>query len=67
MNRGGRGGEKSLLCDPGSKLRLGGSENRRAKIINGMEKEKDKKKGCDDSDMCDDSDPCAENELNDLI
>ena len=33
-----RGGEKSLLRDPGSELRLGGRENRRAKIINGMEK-----------------------------
>ena len=32
------GGEKSLVCDPGSELRLGGRENRRAKIINGMEK-----------------------------
>ena len=33
-------GEKSLLCDPGSELRLGGRENRRAKIINGMEQKK---------------------------
>ena len=31
------GGEKSLLCDHGSELRLGGRENRSAKIINGME------------------------------
>ena len=31
-------GKKSLLCDPGSELRLGGRENRRAKIINGMKK-----------------------------
>ena len=31
-------GEKSLQCDPGSELRLGGRENARAKIINGMEK-----------------------------
>ena len=38
----GRGG-KSLLCDPGSELRLGGRENRRAKIINGMEKKRKKK------------------------
>ena len=34
----GIGGEKSLLCDPGSELRLRGRENRRTKIINGMEK-----------------------------
>ena len=35
-NRSGHvGGEKSLLCDPGSELRLGGRENRRAKMING--------------------------------
>ena len=41
----GRGGN-SLLCDPGSELRLGGRENRRAKIINGMEKkQKEKKRG----------------------
>ena len=39
------GGEKSLLCDPGSELRLGGRENRRANIINGMKKKKEKKKG----------------------
>ena len=36
-------GERSLIlliCDPGSELRLliGGRENRRAKMINGMEK-----------------------------
>ena len=31
------GGEKSLLCDPGSELRQGGRENRRAKVKNGME------------------------------
>ena len=31
------GGEKSLLCDPGLELLLGGRENRRANIINGME------------------------------
>ena len=39
------GGEKSLLCAPGSELRLliGGRENRRAKIINGMEKKKTQK------------------------
>ena len=36
-NRSGEGGEKSLLCDPGSELRLGGREKGRAKIINGME------------------------------
>ena len=35
-------GEKSLLCDPGSELRLGGRDNRRAKIINGMKKKKEK-------------------------
>ena len=34
--------EKSLLCDPGSELRLGGRENRSAKIINRMEKKKRK-------------------------
>ena len=34
-------GEKSLLCDPGSELRLGGGEKRRAKTINGMEKKKE--------------------------
>ena len=34
----GRGGEEpATVCDPGSELRLGGRENRRAKIINGME------------------------------
>ena len=38
------GGGKSLPCDPGSELRLGGSEKRRAKIINGMEQKKGKKK-----------------------
>ena len=36
--------EKSLLCDPGSELRLGGRDNRRAKIINGMEEKQKKKK-----------------------
>ena len=41
----GGGGEKSLLRDPGSELRLGGRENRRAKVTNGMgEKERKKKK-----------------------
>ena len=37
-------GEKSLLGDPGSELRLGGREKRRAKIIkwNGGEKEKER-------------------------
>ena len=44
----GRGG-KSLLCDPASELRLGGGENRRAKIIlrskwDGREKKKKKQK-----------------------
>ena len=33
----GRGGEEPV-CDPGSELRLGGRENRKAKIINGVEK-----------------------------
>ena len=28
-------GEKGLLCDPGSELRLGEREKRRAKIMNG--------------------------------
>ena len=36
MNRGGGGGEKSLLCDPGSKVRAEGREKGRAKTINGM-------------------------------
>ena len=36
------GGEKSLLCDPGSELRLGGRGKRRAKIIDGMEIKKKK-------------------------
>ena len=47
-NRSGEAGGKSLLCDPGSELRLGGRENRRrAKIIHdGMEKEKEKEKAC---------------------
>ena len=35
------GGEKSLICDPGSELRLGGRGNRRAKIINGTEKKEE--------------------------
>ena len=35
-------GEKSLLCDPGSELRPGGSRTRRANIINGTEREKEK-------------------------
>ena len=40
-------GEKSLLClcDPGSELRLGGREERRAKTIHGMEKKRKEKKG----------------------
>ena len=39
------GGEKSLLCDPGFEVRLGGREKkRRAKIINGVEKKEKKKK-----------------------
>ena len=38
--------EKSLLCDPGSESRLGGREKRRAKIINGMKKRKEKWWGC---------------------
>ena len=38
-------GEKSLLCEPGSELRVGSRERRRcAKIINGMSKKKKKKK-----------------------
>ena len=36
-------GEKSLLFDPGSELRLGGRERKRAKIINkGIGKKKKK-------------------------
>ena len=49
----GRGG-KSLLCDPGSELRLGGRQNRRAKIVNGMEKKKQVNKltnCCNDSSL----------------
>ena len=34
---GEEGGEKSLLCDPGPLLRLGGREKRGAKLMNGME------------------------------
>ena len=37
-NRSGEAGGKSLLCDPGSELRLGGREKRRANKINGMGK-----------------------------
>ena len=33
-----------MLCDPGSELRLGGRENRRAKIINGTETKNEKQK-----------------------
>ena len=33
-------GEKSLLCDPVSELRLGGRQKRRAKTTNGMEKKR---------------------------
>ena len=40
----GRGGEKGLPCDPGSELRLGGRENRSAKIINEMGKRTRQKK-----------------------
>ena len=43
-NRSVVGGEKSLLCDPGSELRLllpyiGGRQERRVKVINGMTKQ----------------------------
>ena len=43
-NRSGEEGEEpaTYVCDPGSELRLGGGENRSAKIINGM-KEKEEK------------------------
>ena len=41
-------GEKSLLRDPGSELRLGGRENRRAKIMNGTGKKKEKGKRRED-------------------
>ena len=34
-NRSGEGGEE-LLCDPGSELRPGGREKRRAKTTNGI-------------------------------
>ena len=40
ISTSGEGGEKSLLWDPGSELRLGKSEKRRAKIINGTKKKK---------------------------
>ena len=44
-HRSGDGGT-SLLCDPGSELRLGRRAKKREKKINGMEKkEKEKKKG----------------------
>ena len=43
-NRSGAGGEKSLPCDPGSELQLGGREDRRAKNTNGVRKKKKKKK-----------------------
>ena len=33
-----------MLCDPGSELRLGGRENRRAKIMNMMGEKLKKKK-----------------------
>ena len=33
----GRGEEEPVVCDPGSELRLGGRENRRNIIINGMD------------------------------
>ena len=49
------GGEKSLLCDPGSELRLGGKENSRAKIINGcgkIKKKKEEKKEHDTNNCC---------------
>ena len=52
-SRGGVGGEKSLLCYPGSELRRGVREKKRAKIINGMEKKKRKeKKGILDIGAC---------------
>ena len=35
-------GEKSLLCGPGSEFRLAGREKSRARIINGMTKNKKK-------------------------
>ena len=41
-----RRGEKSLLCDPGCEVRLGGRrETSRAKIVSGMGKQTKKKKG----------------------
>ena len=44
-NRRGQGERRAwyVLCDPGSELRLGGREHRRAKTVNGMEKKKKKK------------------------
>ena len=43
-NRSGVGGEKRLLCDPGSELQLvGGREKRRAKIVNRMGKKRQNK------------------------
>ena len=38
-------GEKSLLCDPGSELRLGGRENRKAQDDKWDGEKKKKKKG----------------------
>ena len=40
----GRGEEPATVRHPGSELRLGGRENRRTKIINGMVGKKKKKK-----------------------
>ena len=44
-------GEKSLLCDPGSELRVGGRAKRRAKILNrtGTKKTTRKKKNKEES------------------
>ena len=43
-NRGGEGGEESLLSDPGSELRLlmGGREKGRTKGISGKKEEEEK-------------------------
>ena len=45
-------GQKSLVCDPGSELRLGGREKRRAKILNGIN-QKTKQKTIDCTSFCD--------------
>ena len=49
----GRGGEKSLLCDPGSELRLGGREKKKGEDNNGMKKKTKKKNVIMQCTICD--------------